>query len=238
MERQHRVMLVSGIISAVLGLLAGFWGGRLAAVPPLAAPAVMRAEHFQLVDPAGKVRGRLGVDPLGVARLVLLGGDPTGPRVRLAAYPQGNATLELGDDQGQSAVEIQATPQGSRNISFYSAGKLCLELAVQPNGAPAVGLYDQGNRLITLGVTPQGDAQLLFYGASHKTALEAISKKNGDRSLNIMGKDGTPRLVLGLKNDRKAALGLFDRRGKTRVALMDEPSLIFLRQGRLVRILP
>ena len=53
MERQHRVILISGIISAVLGLLAGFLGGRLAAPGPPEAGAVMRAQHFQLVDQAG-----------------------------------------------------------------------------------------------------------------------------------------------------------------------------------------
>ena len=35
MERQHRVILLSGIISAVIGLAAGFIGGRLAPHPTL-----------------------------------------------------------------------------------------------------------------------------------------------------------------------------------------------------------
>jgi hypothetical protein len=41
-----------------------------------------------------------------------------------------------------------------------------------------------------------------------------------------------------LKNDQKAALGLFDQKGKTRVGLMDEPSLILLKEGKPVRTLP
>ena len=96
----------------------------------------------------------------------------------------------------------------------------------------------KGNRLMSLGLTNQGDPHLTFYGEGHKAALEMVSKKNGDRSLNLLGKNGTPRVVLGLKNDQKAALGLFDQKGKTRVGLMDEPSLILLKEGKPVRTLP
>jgi hypothetical protein len=109
---------------------------------------------------------------------------------------------------------------------------------VQKNGEAAVNLYGKGNRLMSLGLTNHGDPHLTFYGEGHKAALEMVSKKNGDRSLNLLGKNGTPRVVLGLKNDQKAALGLFDRKGKTRVALMDEPSLILLKEGKPVRALP
>ena len=91
---------------------------------------------------------------------------------------------------------------------------------------------------MTLGLTQQGDPHLIFYGEGQKAALEVISKKNGDRSLHLLGNNGTPRVVLGLKNDQQAALGLFDRQGKTRVGLMDEPSLILLKAGKPVRTLP
>jgi hypothetical protein len=237
MERPHRVILISVMISAVLGLLAGFLGGRLAAPPAREAGAVMRAQHFQLMDQAGQVRGRLGVDEHGAARLTLFGPDGARPRVSLAAHPQGGAELELGDDQRQSAVVLKAD-QDARTIALYQEGKLRLGLEVQKNGEAAVNLYEKGNRLIALGLTNQGDPHLTFYGEGQKAALEMISKKNGDRSLNLVGKNGTPRVVLGLKNDNKAALGLFDRQGKTRVALMDEPSLILLKEGKPVRTLP
>ena len=237
MERQHRVILISGIISAVLGLLTGFLGGRLAAPPVPEAGAVMRAQLFQLVDQAGRPRGRLGVDAHGAARLALFGPDGALPRVSLAATPQGGAELELGDDQRQSAVLLKAD-QDIRTIALYREGKLRLGLEVQKNGEAAVNLYDKGNRLLTLGLTTQGDPHLTFYGEGQKAALEVISKKNGDRSLNLLGNNGTPRVVLGLKNDQQAALGLFDRQGKTRVGLMDEPSLILLKEGKPVRTLP
>jgi hypothetical protein len=238
MTQQKRVMLVSGIISAILGLLAGFLGGRLAGPPVATAPAVMRAECFQLVDQDGRQRGRLGIDAHGVARLALFGQNDAAPLVSLAADPQGGAHLELGDAKNQKAVEIKTELQGSRHIALYHEGQLRLGLEVQKNGEPAVNLYDQGGRLITLGLTNQGDPHLIFAGEGQKTALELIGRKNGDRSLTIHEKNGTPRLVLGLKDDKKAALGLFDRKGKTRVALMDEPSLILLKAGKLVRTLP
>jgi len=237
MERQHRVILISGIISAVLGLLTGFLGGRLAAPPVPEAGAVMRAQLFQLVDQSGRPRGRLEVDAHGAARLALFGPDGTLPQVSLAATPQGGAQLELGDDQRQSALLLKAD-QDIRTIAIYREGKLRLALEVQKHGEAAVNLYDKGNPLLTLGLTNQGDPHLTFYGEGHKAALEVISKKNGDRSLNLVGNNGTPRVVLGLKNDKQAALGLFDRQGKTRVALMDEPSLILLKEGKPVRTLP
>jgi hypothetical protein len=242
MTQPKRVMLVSGIISAILGLLAGYLGGRLAGAPVTQAlapaPAVMRAEHFQLVDQEGRQRGRLEIDAQGVARLALFGRDAAAPLVSLAADPQGGAHLELGDAQHQRAVEINTDLQGSRQIALYHEGQLRLGLEVQKNGVPAVNLYDQGSRLISLGLTNRGDPHLIFAGEGQKTALELIGRKNGDRSLTIHEKNGTPRLVLGLKDDKKAALGLFDRKGKTRVALMDEPSLILLKAGQVVRTLP
>ena len=243
MERQPRVILISAVISAVLGLTTGFLGGRLAAPPaPVATPAaeagaVVQAQDFQLVDPAGRVRGRLGVEANGTARLTLFGPDGTLPVVSLAATPQGGAELELGDDQHQNALVLKAD-QGIQNIALTHEGKQRLGLEVQKNSEAAVNLYNKDHRLITLGLTNKGDPHLTFYGEGHKAALEMVSKKNGDRSLNLLSKNGTPRVVLGLKNDQKAALGLFDRKGKTRVALMDEPSLILLKAGKPVRTLP
>ena len=239
MDRQPRIILIPAVISAVIGLAAGFIGGRLAPHPTTApAPAaVIQAQDFQLVDQAGRLRGRLGADADGAARLILFGPDGTLPRVSLAANPQGGAELELGDGQRQSAVSLKAD-QGARNLALFQEGKLRLGLEVQKNGEAAVNLYDQGHRLINLGLFNQGDPHLTFYGDGHKEALEMVSRKNGDRSLNLLGKNGTPRVVLGLKNDRKAALGLFDHKGKTRVALMDEPALILLKEGKPVRTLP
>jgi hypothetical protein len=239
MERQPRLSLISAVISAVIGLVAGFIGGRFAPQPTITpGPAALtQAQDFQLVDQAGRLRGRLGVDDRGAARLTLFGPDGTLPRVSLAATPQGGAELALGDGQHQNAVELQAD-QGARNLALYHEGKLRLGLEVQKNGETAVNLSDKGHRLMSLGLTNQGDPHLTFYGEGHKAALELVSKKNGDRSLNLLGKNGTPRVVLGLKLDQKAALGLFDPKGKTRVALMDEPSLILLKDGKPLRTLP
>ena len=239
MEHQPRVILFSAVISAVIGLAAGFIGGRFAPQPATtpAPAALIQARDFQLVDQAGRVRGRLGIDAHGAALLTLFGPNGALPRVSLAATPQGGAELELGDGQHQIAVGLKAD-QGARNLALYQEGKLRLGLEVQKNGEAAVNLYDKGHRLLNLGLTTQGDPHLTFYGEGQKATLDLVSKKNGDRSLNLLGKNGTPRVVLGLKNDQKAALGLFDPKGKTRVALMDEPSLILLKAGKPVRTLP
>ena len=59
MERQIHIILIPAVISAVIGLAAGFIGGRLAPHPTTApAPsALIQAQDFQLVDQAGRVRG-------------------------------------------------------------------------------------------------------------------------------------------------------------------------------------
>jgi hypothetical protein len=239
MAQQHRVILISGVISLVLGFLAGFLGGRLAAPPgqEKTGVAVIQAERFQLVDSTGRTRGSFEVDSQGVARLVLSGQDGV-PQVNLAADPPGGAVIQLGHEGGQNAIVLKTEPQGLQTIALFHEGKPRLGLEMQKNGDPAINLYDEGKRLINLGLTGQGDPHLTFYGENQKVALEMISKKSGDRSLNLAGKEGTPRVVLGLKNDQKAALGLFDQKGKTRVALMDEPSLFLLKNGKVVRTLP
>jgi hypothetical protein len=228
----YRVILISGIIAALFGLGAGFLGGWLAAPQVAKAPTVMQAKLFQLVDQDGRQRGRLEIDAHGQARLALFGQDASLPMVSLATDPQGRANLELGD------VKISSTPQGARHIALYHDGKLRLGLEVKENGDPAVNLYDKDHRLITLELTNRGAPQLIFYEESGKNALELFGGQNGNNRLTIFGKNGIPRLVLGLKDNKKAALGLFDRWGKTRVALMDEPSLILLKAGRLVQKLP
>ena len=91
MERQHRVILISGIISAVIGLVAGFIGGRFAPHPTStpAPAALLQAQAFKLVDQAGRERGVIGIDADGAARLALFGPDAALPLVNLVASPQG-----------------------------------------------------------------------------------------------------------------------------------------------------
>ncbi|MCK9375790.1 MAG: hypothetical protein M0P73_06550 [Syntrophobacterales bacterium] len=237
MAQQYRVFLISGAISVALGFLAGYAGGRLAAPPSPEKLAVLRTEGVQLVDQAGKERGRLGLDREGAACLTLAGQDAA-PLVSLSAAAQGGASLRVGDESRRQALVLTVSPEGSETLDFYREGQLSLGLEVQPNGEPTVNLYDKGKRLLDLGLTKQGDPHLSFYGDGARPALELISRKNGDRSLTLGGKDGVPRVVLGLKHDQKAALGLFDRQGKTRAALLDEPSLILLKNGKVVRSLP
>ena len=239
MAQQNRIILISGMVSVLLGFVAGFLGGRLATPPVAEKPiaSVIRAESFQLTDTNGVTRGRFEVDSLGMARMVL-GGQDGASRVSLATDPQGGASLQMSDEKRQSALVLKSEPQGSQTIALFQEGKPRVALEVQKNGDPAIKLYDKGKRLIALGLTSQGDPHLTFFGENQKMALELLSKKNGDRSLTLDGKDGIPRIVLGLKDDQKAALGLFDRQGKTRVALMDEPSLFLLKKGKVVRTMP
>ena len=104
--------------------------------------------------------------------------------------------------------------QDTQNLALYHEGKLRLGLEVQKNGEAAVNLYDKSHRLISMGLTSQGDPHLTFYGEGHKAALEMVSKKNGDRSLNLLSQNGTTRMVLGLKTTRRPPSGCLTPRGK------------------------
>ena len=77
MAQQNRIILISGMISVLLGFVAGFLGGRLATPPVAEKPtaSVIRAESFQLTDANGITRGRFEVDSRGMARMVLGGQD-------------------------------------------------------------------------------------------------------------------------------------------------------------------
>jgi hypothetical protein len=238
MAQQNRVILISVVISVVLAFFAGFLGGRLATAPAgkQLTASVIQAQRFQLLDARGHLRGSFEVDPKGVARLVLDGQNST-PLVSLAADPQGTANIQLSDARGQDAVMLKTVPQGQQTVALFHGGQARIALQVQENGNPAINLYDQNKRLIAMGLNDQGDSHLTFFGENEQKALQLICKQTGDRNLTIDSKDGMPRIVLGLKNNQKAALGLFDRRGKTRVALMDEPSLFLLKNGKVIRTL-
>ena len=129
MGEQHRVILLAGIISAVIGLAAGFIGGRLVphpiltSAPPPASAALLQAQAFKLVDQDGHTRGVLGVDADGAARLALFGPKAALPLVNLAASSRGGATLQLSDSRSTQAVILKTEPGGSRNVSLYSADK-------------------------------------------------------------------------------------------------------------------
>ena len=62
MGYQHRGIVLLGIVSAVIGLVAGFIGGQLAPHPtPTPVPAaILQAQAFKLVDQAGRERGSVG----------------------------------------------------------------------------------------------------------------------------------------------------------------------------------
>ena len=238
MTQQNRIIMISVVISVVLAFFAGFLGGRLATSPvgEQAPAALIRAQRFQLLDASGHVRGRFEVDPKGVARLMLNGQNGT-PLVSLAAGPQGAANIQLSDAKGQDAVMLKTVPQGEQTVALFHGGQARIALQAQTNGNPVINLYDQNKRLIAMGLDGQGDSHLTFFGENQEKALQLVCKPSGDRRLTIDSKDGMPRIVLGLKDNQKAALGLFDRRGKTRVALMDEPSLFLLKNGKVIRTL-
>ena len=152
----------------------------------------MQAQDFQLVDQAGRPRGRLGVDADGAARLTLFGPDGTPPRVSLAATPQGGAELELSDGQRQNAVGLKAD-QGVRNIALYHEGTLCLGLEVQKNGEAAVNLYDQGHRLMSLGLTNQGDPISPFTGKAARPPWKwSARRRRRPQSQSVGQKRHTP----------------------------------------------
>lgn len=105
---------------------------------------VVRAQRFELVDPAGKVRSVLGISP------------------------EGHAAFWLYDAQERRKLLLRETNNGGVDISFFgSTGLNQFLLGVAPEGLPIMGMTDpQGRVRLHLGVsvpTANGDTPGFIY---------------------------------------------------------------------------
>jgi hypothetical protein len=80
-----------------------------------AAPEVLRAQRFELVDSAGNVRGLLSLGDQTCPRLVLF--DEQGDaRARLMLHLDGTPMLSLYDQTGRGGVALAVGEEGPRGL--------------------------------------------------------------------------------------------------------------------------
>ena len=115
-----------------------------AGVAKTAAPEVIRAQRFELVDAEGRVRAVLGESPGGAPALMLndekgqaraaLGLDANCPRLELSdeqgearaslflVFPSAVPSLWLRDEKGKVRASLEVAPGGSRELAALGPG--------------------------------------------------------------------------------------------------------------------
>jgi len=139
-NRRNRWLLV------VLGLCLGSWvvGGACATTASRAAPAVVEAQEFRLVDATGETRAKLGLSK-DLPRLDMYDENDK-VRVVLAVGTGGPGIL-LADRSGELRLILSVDGNGPRLGLADEKGTKRVMLEVE-RGKPAVVLHDESGRLI------------------------------------------------------------------------------------------
>lgn len=103
---------------------------------------IVRAEKFELVDPAGNVRATLG---------------PNGPHKQ---------SLTFYDPTGTPRVGIGTSTEGGPSIVQLMGPGATVALVVEDDGTAKVVLQAEHGQKIGLGLTPDGMATLSFFDAA------------------------------------------------------------------------
>ena len=116
---------------------------------------IVRAEKFELVDPAGNVRATLGLN--GASLTVTDAGVPS---LSLAH------SLTFYDLAGAPRAGIGISTEGGRSIMQLMGPGATVALVVEENGTAKVVLQSRHGQKIGLGLTPDGMATLSFFDAA------------------------------------------------------------------------
>ena len=190
-------------LAAISGLsLLGFllvWGLRSVPWPPLEAAgeegAVVRAERFELVDDAGKLRGWLGVDEDGAAGLTLAGRDGA-PHATLSVAADGPAQLRCARPNGRgAAVSLGVSEGGSSGLVLHDgAGRLAADLSLDSeSGEPVPGIRTR--RVIHRERVPvDGYATLRLHRQGEEPRVGVVAGDGGSSGLLLRGRKGRASL--------------------------------------------
>ena len=124
---------------------------------------VARAERFLLTGPDGKVRGELGIDADGTAKLVLYPASGKGS-IGLGARPDGSLALGAADEQGKGRVGFAILPDGTADLAFFGRdAKPRVGLGITKEGTARLAIQDRNQvERLGLGVEADGASALLF----------------------------------------------------------------------------
>jgi hypothetical protein len=184
--------------------------GALLAFPPASRAdttqqviPVLQAQRFEVVDAAGAVRARLGVESDNSAGLAVF--DGTG---------QARALVSL-SSADTAAVQVRSPQDGRATLSALPAGTIGLGL-VDPAGASraGIGLSPDGSPVIEVGNRLQDQP-------SARVQLSQLA--DGTIGLGIVDGSGRPRVGLATAPDGTPALLLLDAAARPRAIVVLQP---------------
>ena len=143
--RERLGILAMVFIAATLG---GGVAGYLisaATVEAAAAPRVVSARKFVLLDQAGKTRAQLDITNRGVAQLAIMDGSGA-LRAGLGVARDGAPGLGLYDSKGKTRVEVAYIAESPRIRVFSGEGTPVIAFGVGPAGGAGMALYDRSGK--------------------------------------------------------------------------------------------
>jgi hypothetical protein len=197
-DRYTKAVLTVIAVALVWLCLRGPVPTAQAAAAKVTAPAVIRAQHFELADAQGRAVGDFGLSPGGAPRLVLRDRQGQG-RVFLMVEPNGSSRLYLADENGKARADLRLLGDGSPSMALLDKdGGTRAGLRLIDDGSPRFSLSGKnGKGGVLLGSTA-GDA------TSGLVMLDGVGKA---RALLGLKADGSPSLSL---NGGPASLSLND----------------------------
>jgi hypothetical protein len=216
MTIKERIGFVTLTLAAALvgGAVSGhFFAARTVDAAP-AAPKVMTAQRFMLVDSHGKTRGEFNVTHKGVAQIVVFDGGGT-LRAGLGVGADGAPALGIYGIDGKPRAEVGLTNSVARVVLFDAEGHPQASMGVAPDGQTGLGLMDKsGNPRASIIVASDGTPTLRL--ADEKRGRIGLDMTaDGRPGLALLGTDGKTRAALTVNTDGVGALTLFDANGAT-----------------------
>ncbi|HKN12001.1 MAG TPA: hypothetical protein VJX68_02305 [Candidatus Binatus sp.] len=177
-----------------------------------AAPRMITAQKFMLVDSRGKTRGEFNVTKKGVAQIAVFDGSGT-LRAGLGVGSEGAPALGIYGIDGKPRIEVGLTRSVARVVLFDQSAKPQATLGVAPDGQSGIGLMDKaGNPRASIIVATDGTPTLRL-GDENRGRIGMDLTPDGRPGLALIGTDGKTRASLTLNTDGAGALTLFDASG-------------------------
>ncbi len=213
MSIKERIGFVTLTLAAALvgGAVSGhIFAAR--AVDAAAAPRLITAQKFVLVDPRGITRGEFNVTGKGVAQLAVFDGTGT-LRAGLGVGTDGAPALGIFGHDGKPRIEVGLNASVARIVLFNPDAKLQASLGVAPDGESALDLVDkQGNSRASIIVAANGSPTLRL-ADQHRARVGLDVTPDGLPGLALLGADGKTRASVTLNADGAGAFTLFDANG-------------------------
>jgi hypothetical protein len=206
-------------------------------------PKVVQANRVELQDAKGKARAFLGVfgdkpgliflDEKGTTRLEIALESDARPAIRfiseddktqaaLGVSPGGDRALTLYDKDERERLSFGTRENGFQFLNFLDEkGRHRISLHVRPNGQQAqLVAYDTDEEpRVAMGVGEDGLPICAVMDKGRTRQVHMIADAKGNLSVGFRSKGGSPRGGIGLTQDGRSGIDLFDKDGKPRAGL-------------------